>query len=353
VKPDGEGTPYAELAARALAADEASFGAPSPRDRADGVAAIAEALRARGRRRVRPWLAAAGALAAAAAVVVVVGGRPAGPPPRAVAERSAAPAPPPRPAIVVLDAFGASLEVSGQARAALARDEIGPGARLRVAPAGEVTLAFATGTRLGLAGGASLRVRELAATQRFALEDGAVDAEVAKLQPGRRFLVDTPDAQVEVKGTRFEVAVGSEPAPCAPHVRTRVTVSEGVVVVRHASGEVRLPAGAVWPACEQARAPVVSGPARRSTPAPRHHRASREAAARTEAPAVADAPPGSTLAEQNDLFAAALAAGRRGDLQEAVYWLDQLLARYPTGQLSDSARATRRRFLAEAADGAP
>jgi TolA-binding protein len=54
----------------------------------------------------------------------------------------------------------------------------------------------------------------------------------------------------------------------------------------------------------------------------------------------------STLAEQNDLFAAALAARRRGDTVEAIQWLDRLIARYPGGPLTDSARAERRRMAA-------
>jgi len=55
----------------------------------------------------------------------------------------------------------------------------------------------------------------------------------------------------------------------------------------------------------------------------------------------------STLAAQNDLFAAALAARRRGENVEAIRWLDRLIGRYPEGPLTESARAERRR-LAEA-----
>ena len=67
--------------------------------------------------------------------------------------------------------------------------------------------------------------------------------------------------------------------------------------------------------------------------------------ATASAPApVAPADP-STLAEQNDLFAAALAARRRGDVIDAIHWLDRLIARYPTGPLSDSARAERHRLI--------
>jgi TolA-binding protein len=61
----------------------------------------------------------------------------------------------------------------------------------------------------------------------------------------------------------------------------------------------------------------------------------------------------STLAEQNDLFAAALSARRRGDLGEAVHWLDRLIARYPDGQLIESARAERKRLLEAGGEKAP
>jgi TolA-binding protein len=61
--------------------------------------------------------------------------------------------------------------------------------------------------------------------------------------------------------------------------------------------------------------------------------------------------PSSTLAEQNDLFAAALSAGRRGDTREAVYWLDRLLDRYPDGPMAGSARAQRQRLLDGAGAG--
>jgi hypothetical protein len=53
----------------------------------------------------------------------------------------------------------------------------------------------------------------------------------------------------------------------------------------------------------------------------------------------------STLSEQNDLLAAALSARRRGDVGEAIRWLDRLITRYPNGQLTDSARAERRRLV--------
>jgi TolA-binding protein len=150
-----------------------------------------------------------------------------------------------------------------------------------------------------------------------------------------------------VKGTRFEVAVVPSPSTCAPFVRTQVTVQEGVVAVRFGGGEVRLAAGSVWPACP---------PPASAVPSPRHHvHAPRAAGAPlpdTGAPAPTPADP-STLAEQNDLFAAALSARQRGDHAEAIHRLDRLIARYPNGQLTDSARAERRRLIEAGGEKAP
>src|SRR5437763_1645106 len=95
-------------------------------------------------------------------------------------------------------------------------DPVAPGARRRVAGVGAVALALETGTRLRATGGASVRVAELGALEKFDLEGGTLAAEVSKLGPGRRFVIATPDAEVEVRGTRFEVAVGSQPSSCEP-----------------------------------------------------------------------------------------------------------------------------------------
>jgi hypothetical protein len=218
------------------------------------------------------------------------------------------------------------------------------GTSIRVAGAGHLLLELDTGTRLRVGASSATRVTELGATQRFDLDRGTLEAEVAKLPIGGRFLIATADTEVEVRGTRFEVAVVPEPSSCAPFARTQVVVHEGVVAVRFGGGEVRLPAGSVWPNCPAAAA--APPPARRVRPA---HA--------TVAPAaVAATPPRSdpsTLAAQNDLFAAALAARRRGENAEATRWLDQLIARYPDGPLIESARAERRRLVGAGGDKEP
>ncbi len=335
-----EETRYAELAARALEAEEIPAGPDGFGNRVADIGAIERALRARTRR--RRWPIAVGAVAAAAAVLAVVAWprAPSDGAPRTLAVAHELARRPPALSIAMIEGAGAFVGPSGDQRPVTVGDEIVIGTQLQVAPSGGVTLALATGTRLDLAGGASARVVELGPVQRFDLSGGVLAAKVAKLAVDRRFIVGTPDVEIEVKGTRFEVGVGVEPA-CDADVRTVVTVQEGVVVVRHAGGEVRLQAGARWPDCHPLRA---AAQVRRHavTDVPHGH---EPAAARELAHA-------STLAEQNDLFAAALAAGRRGDFDEAVRWLDRLIARHPTGQLTDSARAERRRFLGAAAQRA-
>ena len=338
---------HARLAARALArraADDANAGTLP--DRTAAVGAIERALRARGRRRVVPWVATG--VAAAAAVLFVAGWR-GQPPGEAAAKnghlRGAVP-PAPRLAVANVAGAGASIEAPRGVRGAAPGDRIAAGTTVRVAGAGQLLLALDTGTRLRVGPSSATRVTELGATQRFDLDSGTLEAEVAKLPIGGRFLIATADAEVEVRGTRFEVAVVPEPSSCAPFVRTQVVVHEGVVAVRFEGGEVRLPAGSVWPTCPAAAAAPL--PARRSRPAHLHV---------TAAPAAAVAAPRrsdpSTLAAQNDLFAAALAARRRGERAEAMRWLDSLIARYPDGPLIESARAERRRLVEAGGDKEP
>ena len=86
------------------------------------------------------------------------------------------------------------------------------------------------------------------AAQVLHLDAGSVELHVEKLTSAQRFLVDTPDSEVEVRGTRFSVSVVPPDAACGAGVRTRVAVTEGVVVVRHAGLEDRVALGESWPA---------------------------------------------------------------------------------------------------------
>jgi hypothetical protein len=258
----------------------------------------------------------------------------------------------------------------------MVRDRVAPGARVRVPGRGSLVLSLASGTRLDLRAASVARVVELGAVQRFDLEEGALLANVARIAPGGRFVIATHDAEIEVKGTRFEVTVGGDSSPCEPRARTRVAVHEGVVAVRHGGREVLLGVNAVWPDCRVSppapspiaeprpaadRAPkrVTAGSRRRAAHAIAGPRAEAQAPVTASAQTAAPAPvlvsqpasssaasvSASTLAEQNDLFAAALAAGRRGDVAEALRWLDHLIRRHPQGQLAERAHAERRRLI--------
>ena len=347
---------YARLAAKALARgaadDEAGTTATLP-DRTASVAAIERALRARGRRRLAPWVGW-GVAAAAAAVLLAVGWRslrsgegPATPGAPGGVARGAARAET-KMAVADVEGPGAAIEAPDGARPANLGDRIAAGASVRVPGAGHLLLALDTGTRLRVGASSRVRLTALGSTQRFDVESGTLEADVAKVPMGGRFIVATGDAEVEVKGTRFEVAVVATPSACAPFARTQVMVQEGVVVVRFAGGEARLPAGAVWPACPPPPPAAAVHTAHNRTRPPRAAAPTPDRAGPTAAP-----PDPSTLAEQNDLFAAALSARRRGDVDEAIHWLDRLIARYPKGQLIDSARSERQRLIEVRGERAP
>lgn len=354
--------PLADMAAQVLAADEPTAPPRAREDRSRQIAALERALQARARYRRLRWPAGAAALAAAAVLVVWWHASPAPVAPHsAVAPELVGPALPSSapPTFAMVETAVGSVEVEGVERQLSVGDQIAPGARLRLPRTGDLTLRLSTGTRLGVSGGATVRIADMGAVSRFDLEHGSFTAAVAKLAPGRRFIVATPDAEIEVRGTRFQVAVTPDPSACDPSTRTSVVVQEGVVAVWFGSRELRLGAGQHWPACRpvETAVPVLSHRLdsrrqRRRVPHPSVAAAPAAAAAPVPAPAASSTwdgapapPPSSTLAEQNDLLAAALTAKRRGALEEAQRWLDRLLSRYPHGQLSNSARAERRRLL--------
>jgi hypothetical protein len=224
---------------------------------------------------------------------------------------------------------------------------VASGSRIVTPPNGQATLSFSTGTTASLGPGADMSIQEEGGSEVLRLDGGSVDLHVAKLVAGQRFLVDTVDTEVEVRGTRFHVEVVDPATACAGGVVTRVAVSEGVVVVRHAGVEASVAAGDVWPSgCATAIgiAPEAGAGAGAAHPA----RVARSPVP-VEAPARA-----SDLAGQNDLFAQGKAAWRRGDGSGALAAYDRLLARYPGGQLAEYAWVERMRVLRSTApDRAP
>jgi ferric-dicitrate binding protein FerR (iron transport regulator) len=320
---------YARLASNAVAdLDAAPLAPPDAGERARVIAALARQLEARARRRQRARRSLT-SIAVAAGLLAVVGGwwgarhspglATNGPPPAA-----------PSPQIVAHPVgTGSSLVVaSGTSRAEPLDDgrTLAAGSRVVTPADGRATLSFSSGTTGLLHEGTDMTVTSDGAAQIMHLDAGAVDFHVAKLAPGERFIVDTPDAEVEVRGTRFRVSVVSPEATCGDGTSTRVMVTEGVVVVRHADREDRIGAGNPWP----------SGCA-----------ASTEVAAISDRRAPARVAPqaASTLAEQNDLFTSAVAAKRRGDARSALAAFDRFLANYPRSPLVESATVERMRLL--------
>ena len=241
-------------------------------------------------------------------------------------------------------AGGASLMVSGAQAPLVDGRAVASGSRIVTPPNGQATLSFSTGTTASLGPGADMSVQEDGGSQLLRLDGGSVDLHVAKLVAGQRFRVDTVDTEVEVRGTRFHVEVVDPATACAGGVVTRVAVSEGVVVVRHAGVEASVAAGDVWPkGCATA---IGIAPEAGAGAGATHPRVARSPA---EAPARA-----SDLAGQNDLFAQGKAAWRRGDGAGALAAYDRLLARYPGGQLAEYAWVERMRVMRSIApDRAP
>ena len=303
------------------------------------VGTVRQALRARRRRRsaVR-WtltsVAAAGSLAAAISLITVNKQKPAVVSAVASAPQSAGPR--------LLSAGGAGVDA---------------GTRLVSPLSGEVQVGSSDGTSLTLERGSEIRVTEATATQRFGLAHGALRAHVARLGAGQRFIVNTDDAEVEVHGTRFRVAIVAPDPGCGGGTRTRVFVDEGIVSVHTSAADALVHPGEQWPAgCptherdpREPREQIMAHPRGPRAPA----RSVRETppalppTAMAKADVMVAAPPvsSSELAAQNDLFAAGLRAKRSGDTGAALRNFELLLSRYPGSALAEGALAQRMNLL--------
>jgi hypothetical protein len=145
-------------------------------------------------------------------------------------------------------------------------DAVPEGAALAVGAQGFVSLRLHDGSLLQLQANSRsklLRLRDLPAAQRrntlIELDQGRVDAEVAKQPPGSRFQVKTPLATAGVRGTRFGVSVPAQPA------RATADVVEGRVDVQAAAtgAPVTVDAGqgaVVRPGAAPERRPLLPAP---------------------------------------------------------------------------------------------
>ncbi len=325
---------YADRAARFLREARARIAPQRPVRAEPAIDMVAEAIGAvasrRRRRRLLVSVSAAGALCAGAMTVfAALHGRS-----RVVPGLAAAPPVPAESSFVATGEKPATLHA---------------GDRLH-SDAVAVELDGGDGTSVRLAANSDLQLLRADAERWLRLSAGAVSVHVAKLRPGQRFVIVTPDAEVEVRGTRFQVQVGDQGDGCG--TVTHVRVDEGIVDVRARAGDARVPAGGSWPndcAVAPAAAVVPAGrpaivPAKRARARIAPVVSPTAAPAPARAAALADLPRGSTLATENDLFGSALRAEHHGDRREAIELLEVLLTRFPGTPLRASALAARDRL---------
>ena len=243
--------------------------------------------------------------------------------------------------------------IEGDVRELLAGDE------LSSTGSASASLKLPRGTRADLGAGTQLRLTKMDTDeQRVTLQVGRLTLTVPRLDTGHSLVVQTPDAEVIVVGTRFAVEVSERAGKT--DTTTRVEVFEGAVRVRAGGSERLLKPGEVWSSgTDPARAaprPAPRGvdPSSPSStpPEPSHadsasERALRKVASgtpreRAESSTRAES---ASLAEQNRLMGLALAARQRGDDALAVRHLDELLARHSRSPLAESARVERLRAL--------
>ena len=364
----------AQIAARLIASVSRGLGRPPPPaagERERAIFGLRQALQARARRNQRRTLltVAAGATAIAAAVTLVVslrGGQ------DGILPFGKARIRPPTAGAQSIRAWGTHLMASRGSDGASDSEDSGQGFDMPdgvpVQPGQTLDARGPDGARLALSGGTTLHltpqaridIRSMGEIQKFGLARGRLHADVAPLDAGQRFLIETPDGEIEVHGTVFELAVVRPQPGCAVATTTRVAVSRGIVEVRSAGRDDFVRAGQHWPPeCEAMVAPARAAASRAHAPEgevkvnvnvrsranlsrPIIH--ARPAAGRGEPSVPSD------LAAQNDLFGAAMSAKEGGQTRRALDELDRLIARFPRGQLAEAAQVERMRLLTRTGD---
>jgi ferric-dicitrate binding protein FerR (iron transport regulator) len=340
---------YAHLAARLLREQlPAEPAARSDSRRDQMVTAMAMNMVAHARRR-RFVAAAAVVLAAAACVVIGIN----------ILPRHGQGGPGSDDKLVVEHVSG-SIDVlmrDGQTQVLPELRVLGAGDNIRSGEDGSATFGLSDGTRLLLSSSGQLHVDELGRARRFSLLHGRMQAHVAKLGPGDRFIVTTPDSEVEVRGTVFSVDVADASPGCHGLATvSTVQVREGAVRVRSMADEVMLGPGQTWtracpepepiaPTGEHASVPLM--PPGRPRPAKTVKQGTMAQPTAIATPTQSPPPhsdPGSSLAEQNDLLSSAMTAERAGATDLALRRLDELIDRFPGGPLAETARHERQRI---------
>ncbi len=208
-----------------------------------------------------------------------------------------------------------------------------------------------------------------AAEERISLRRGRVDVSVDKtVETKRSVVVETPDAEVVVRGTVFDVRV----EPLASATNTHVHVTRGSVWVLAQGVQVALlSAGQSWSSVGGVEAAGMPPAPRPVTPPATEPdvAAPTPITARPGPPAKEASRRVGTLAEENRMFAAGVEARNRGDAARAAELFAELLSSYPQSTLREVAQVERfralsqagqtaraaseaRRYLAEHADGA-
>jgi len=190
--------------------------------------------------------------------------------------------------------------------------------------------------------------RPSAAEERISLRRGRVDVSVEKaIETKRAVVVETPDAEVVVRGTVFDVRV--EPLQAASNTHVHVTrgsvwvLAQGVQVALLSAGQSWSSVGGVETA-DGRPAPLpapVTALEPEASPLPVAKAASlpaRDGARRK---------PG-TLAEENRLFAAGVEARNRGEAARAAELFGELLTTYPQSTLREVTQVERFRALSSA-----
>jgi hypothetical protein len=341
--------PLARFATDALADEKLVERTPLEKDRARAIAAIALEIQA-GYAQRRRRNVAFGALAVAAATIGIFFGARVLKARRAVVAHGG-PAVTAQP-LAVGHAIAGGVVVMHEGRE-VSLDSSTPlvaGDRVVAAADGRAAIMLATGTHVVVEGSGDVSLVEQGAQQTFALRAGSVRADVAKLSAGQRFLIRTLDAEVEVRGTSFRVSLVAPDASCGGGTVTRVDVSEGVVVVRSKNGESRVAAGESWPkGCGTVAMITPPSVSTASTSIANAGVSTAKVATPTPAvtaPTVATPPtPSTELSAQNDLFAEAMAARKRGDAPTAIATFERFMLKYPSSVLAESATVERMRLL--------
>ncbi len=320
------GPRYAEHASQLLAGATPELSPPREEDRLLAIRAVERAMGQKAKRRMAVRAASIGAVFAVAASIALYVVTKKAPKPFALE---------PTPSLAVADVVeGSAVTIRGRDELPLSSSvAVSAGDRIVARPRSNARIKLWTGSTLVVEEGGDLSIVEHGASQVFSLALGAMRAEVAKLTLGQRFVVRTPEAELEAWGTSFRVARIQGGPSCEGGLTTKLFVYEGRVVARATEHEASIGPGQEWTAeCERRVVLPIAPP--------------NSTSVTSEMPSARAAPPARGLQPINDLFAEAMDAKARGDKAKALSALQQLETRYPASPLAESATVERMKILA-------